>query len=45
MYGQITGQVWKSLLESGDEVRHIRCPKPDNLVSKTGYPGFDMTEN
>jgi hypothetical protein len=32
-------------LESGVEARHIRCPKPDSLVCKTGYSGFDRTEN
>jgi hypothetical protein len=45
MSGQITRQVQKNLLESGEEARHIRCPKLDNPVCKTGYSGFDRTEN
>jgi hypothetical protein len=35
MSGHITGQARKSLLESGEEARHIRCLKPNNLVYKT----------
>jgi hypothetical protein len=32
MFEKITGQVRKSLLESGEEAGHIRCPKPDSPV-------------
>jgi hypothetical protein len=32
MSGRITGQLWKTLLESGDEARHVQCPKPDSPV-------------
>jgi hypothetical protein len=45
MSGQITGQVQKSLLESGEEAEHIRTPKPDSPVCKTRYSGFDRMEN
>jgi hypothetical protein len=29
---RINGQVRKTLLESGEESGHIRCPKPDTSV-------------
>jgi hypothetical protein len=45
MSGQITGQVQKSLLEFDDEAGHIRCPKPNSPIYKTGYFGFVRTEN
>jgi hypothetical protein len=45
MPGQITEQVRKSLLKSGEEAGHIRCQKPDSPVYKTGYSNFDRTEN
>jgi hypothetical protein len=45
MSRQITRQVRKSLLESSEGARHIRCRKPDSSVCKTGYSGFDRTEN
>jgi hypothetical protein len=45
MSGMITGQVRKTLLEFGEKAEHIRCPKMDNSVCKTGYSGFDRTEN
>jgi hypothetical protein len=45
MSRQITRQVQKSLLESSEGAKHIRCPKPDSLVCKTGYSSFDRTEN
>jgi hypothetical protein len=31
-FGGITGRVRKTLLESGEEAGHIRCPKPDSPV-------------
>jgi hypothetical protein len=37
MSGQITGQVQKSLLESGEEARHM-CSKLDSLICKTEHP-------
>jgi hypothetical protein len=43
--GQITGQVQKSLLESSEKVGHIRCPKLDSPIYKTGYSSFDRIEN
>jgi hypothetical protein len=45
MSGHITEQVQKSLLESGEETGHIRYPKLDCPIYKTGYFGFDRTEN
>jgi hypothetical protein len=39
MFGRITGQVRKTLLESGEEVRHIQCPKPNTLICKTDRTG------
>jgi hypothetical protein len=45
MSGRITGQVRKTLLKFGEKAEHIRCPKMDNSVCKTGYSGFDRTEN
>jgi hypothetical protein len=44
MSGHIFGPVRKNLLESGEEAIHIRCPKSDSLVCRTGYSGFDRTE-
>jgi hypothetical protein len=41
----ITRQVQKTLLESDEEAGHIRCPKLDSPVYKTGYSDFDRTEN
>jgi hypothetical protein len=41
---RINGKVRKTLLESGGEVGHIRCPKPDSPVYKTGYSSFDRTK-
>jgi hypothetical protein len=38
MSGQITGQVRKSLLESGEEARHIQCSKLDSPICKTEHP-------
>jgi hypothetical protein len=32
MSGRITGQLRKTLLESGEEARHVQCPKPDSPV-------------
>jgi hypothetical protein len=44
MSGRIIGQLRKTLLESGEEARHVQCPKPDSPVWKTGYSGFDRTD-
>jgi hypothetical protein len=35
MFERITGQVQKTLLESDEEVGHIRCPKLEYPVCKT----------
>jgi hypothetical protein len=40
MSGRITGQVWKSLLESSEKDGHIRFPKLDTPVCQTRYSGF-----
>jgi hypothetical protein len=45
MSGRITGQIWKSLLESGEGAGYIRCPKLNIPVCNTGYSSFDRAEN
>jgi hypothetical protein len=42
--GGVMGQVQKTLLESGEGGRHIRCPKLESPVYETGYSSFDWTE-
>jgi hypothetical protein len=41
MCGLEAGHVRRMPLESGLEVGHIRLPKPDSPICKTGYSGFD----
>jgi hypothetical protein len=45
MSGLGAGHVRSESLKSGVEVGHIRLPKLDNLVCKTGYSSFDRNEN
>jgi hypothetical protein len=45
MSGRVTRQIRKSILEFDEKGGHIRCPKLDSLVYKTGYSGFDWTND
>jgi hypothetical protein len=41
MSGLGAGHIRGMPLESGLEVGHIQLPKPDSLICKIGYSGFD----
>jgi hypothetical protein len=45
MSGKGVGYVRPEPLESGLAVGYVWCPKLDSPIYKTGYSGFDRTEN